>query len=56
MAFTAQTVRNAIPVPPMKPHPIIGWALLIVAVVVLYDSYDGSGKAGPWPLSTIFPW
>lgn len=55
VAFNAQAVRNAVPLPKM-PHALLGWTLLLVASVMLYDAYDGRGRQGPWPASTIFPW
>jgi hypothetical protein len=55
MALTAESIRNKIPIPKF-PHPVIGWLLFFAAAIVLYDSYDGRGKQGPYPVSTIFPW
>lgn len=55
MTVNAQTIRNSIPVPRL-PHPLLGWALFLLGAVILYDAFDGRGKQGPWPASTLFPW
>jgi len=55
MAINAQSVRNAIPVPRV-PNALLGWALFLLGAIWLYDAYDGRGKQGPYPLSTLFPW
>lgn len=59
MALNAQAVRNAVPVPRL-PSPraaaLIGLGLFLLGAIWLYDGYDGAGRQGPWPLSTLFPW
>jgi len=55
MPLNAQAVRGAVPLPKL-PHPLLGWALLLLGALMLYDAYDGRGKQGPWPASTLFPW
>jgi hypothetical protein len=55
MPVTAASVRSAVPVP--RGHSkLLAWTLFIVGAIWLYDVYDGSGKQGPYPISTLFPW
>lgn len=57
--LTAQTVRNTLPVPKLGNPRAAAWlglGLFLLGAIWLYDAYDGRGKQGPWPLSTLFPW
>lgn len=55
MAVTAKSVRGKIPVP-KAPSKLLAWGLFLLGAIWLYDCYEGRGKQGPWPVSTIFPW
>jgi hypothetical protein len=59
MSLTAQTVRGHLPVPHLKSRTAAIWlgvGLAVLGAVWLYDAYDGAGRQGPWPVSTLFPW
>jgi hypothetical protein len=57
--ITAENVRAKLPVPVIKSHGLgllLGTVAFVVAACWLYDAYDGQGRQGPWPVSTLFPW
>jgi hypothetical protein len=54
VAFTASTLRSHIPLPKM-PYPILGWAVLAIGFIILYDAYDGRGREMTFPLGAITP-
>jgi hypothetical protein len=55
MPINAATIRAKIPVP--KGHSkLLAWSLFALGCIWLYDVYDGVGRQGPYPLSTLFPW
>jgi hypothetical protein len=35
---------------------VIGLAITIVGMVLLWDAYDGHNKKMPWPMSGMAPW
>jgi hypothetical protein len=55
MAVTAASVRSRVPVPRGR-SALLAWGLFLLGAIWLYDVYDGGGKQGPWPASTLFPW
>lgn len=56
----ASSVRKALPVPanPARGNlgALLGFGLFLLGAIWLYDAYDGAGRQGPWPVSTLFPW
>ena len=53
--LTAQSVRDKIPLPKM-PNRFLGWVVLALGLVILYDAYDGRGREASFPLGSILPW
>lgn len=35
---------------------VIGFAVVILGCVILYDAFDARGHKMPWPLSGLAPW
>lgn len=56
----AASVRKLLPVPANpargRAAALLGFGLFLLGALWLYDAYDGAGKQGPWPASTLFPW
>lgn len=43
-------VRNS------KTEAALGFLLLVLACVLLWDAFDNRGKKLPWPVSGLMPW
>ena len=52
--ISSESLRNRIPFPKIE-NRLIGWTVFVIAIVILYDSYDGVGRSKSWPASAILP-
>jgi len=39
-----------------KAEGVLGFLLLILACVLIWDAFDNRGKKLPWPVSGMLPW
>lgn len=52
--ITPASARSKIPLPRIE-NRLLGWAVFILGIIILFDSYDGSGRSKSWAASAILP-